>query len=136
MNMNSVWYRGTVEFRMFEATLHAGKVKAAIQFVLAICAKALNSRGASSRKRTFDPTSAKYDLRVFLIHLGLNGDEFKTARKHLIAALPGDSAFKRGRVKPNEQSAPKAEPLTEAGPETRPPAFSGDETGGTQGGAS
>ncbi len=99
MNLNSVFYRGTVEFRLFEGTLHAGKVKAAIQFVLAICAKALNSRGASSRKRDFNPETAKYDFRVFLIHLGLIGDEFKTARKHLLHAMPGDAAFKRGRKK-------------------------------------
>ena len=107
-----------------------------LPLVLAVAAKALNGRAASSRKRSFDPQSARYDFRVFLLHLGLIGDEFKIARKHLIAALPGDSAFKRGRVKPNEQSAPKVEPLTEAGPETRPLAFSGDEAGGTQGGAS
>jgi len=100
LNLHNVWFRGTVEFRMFEATLHAGKVKAAIQFVLAIAAKALNSRAASSRKREFDPSSAKYDFRVFLIHLGLNGDEFKTARMHLLSAMPGDAAFKRGRPKP------------------------------------
>lgn len=99
VNLHNVWYRGTIEFRWFEATLHAGKVKAAVQFVLAIAAKALNSRGASSRKRQFDPSSAKYDFRVFLIHLGLNGDEFKTARTHLLCALPGDAAFKRGRPK-------------------------------------
>ncbi len=104
--------------------------------MLALAAKELNGRAASSRKREFRTESAKYDFRVFLLHLGLIGDEFKTARKHLIAALPGDSAFKRGRVKPNEQPADKAEPFTEAGPETQPPAFLGDETGGTQGGAS
>jgi len=63
VNLHNVWYRGTVEFRWFQATLHAGKVKAAIQFVLAIAAKALNSRGASSRKREFNPASAKYDFR-------------------------------------------------------------------------
>lgn len=97
MNLNSVFFRGTVEFRLFEATLHAGKVKAAIQFVLAICAKALNSRGASSRKRQFDPTSARYDFRVFLLHLGLIGEEFRTARKHLLSTMPGDAAFKHGR---------------------------------------
>ena len=161
VNLHNVWYRGTVEFRWFEGTLHAGKVKAYVQLVLAVAAKALNGRAASSLKRSFDPQSARYDFRVFLLHLGLIGDEFKTARKHLIAALPGDSAFKRGRVKPNEQPADKAEPFTEAGPDnpagqpdwtrqgrarraramdgpsqTRPPAFSGDETGGTQGGAS
>jgi hypothetical protein len=103
LNLHNVWYRGTVEFRMFEATLHAGKVKAAVQFVLAIAAKALNSRAASSRKRQFDPNCAKYDFRVFLIHLGLNGDEFKTARTHLLNAMPGDAAFKRGRPKPKNQ---------------------------------
>jgi len=100
VNLHNVWYRGNVEFRWFQATLHAGKVKAAVQFVLAIAAKALNSRGASSRKREFDPASAKYDFRVFLLHLGLIGDEFKSARKHLLNAMPGDAAWKNGRPKP------------------------------------
>ena len=127
VNLHNVWYRGTVEFRWFEGTLHAGKVRAYIQLVLAVAAKALNGRAASSRKRSFDPQSARYDFRVFLLHLGLIGDEFKTARKHLLAALPGDSAFKRGRPKPKQQAATKAESPTEAGSQTRPPAFSGDE---------
>jgi len=91
-----------VEFRWFEATLHAGRIKAYLQFCLAVAAKALNGRAASSRKRDFDPQSAKYDFRVFLLHLGLIGDEFKTARKHLMANMPGDAAFKNGRPKPEE----------------------------------
>lgn len=97
VNLHNVWYRGTVEFRWFEGTLHAGKIKAYVQLVLAVAAKALNGRSASSRRRTFDATSARYDFRVFLLRLGLIGDEFKNARKHLLAALPGDSAFKHGR---------------------------------------
>ncbi len=32
----------------------------------------------------------------------LIGDEFKTARKHLMANMPGDAAFKNGRPKPEE----------------------------------
>lgn len=106
LNLHNVWYRGTVEFRLFESTLHAGKVKAAVQFVLSIAAKALNSRAASSRKKAFDPASAKYDFRIFLIHLGLNGDEFKTARMHLLHAMPGDAAFKHGR--PAKKSSKEA----------------------------
>ena len=113
LNLHNVWYRGTVEFRMFESVLHAGKVKTAVQFVLAIAAKALNSRAASSRKREFDPSCAKYDFRIFLIHLGLNGDEFKTARMHLLNAMPGDAAFKRGR-KPKNQPGESRE-LAEVG---------------------
>jgi hypothetical protein len=102
VNLHNVWYRGTVEFRWFEATLHAGKIKAYLQFCLCIAAKALNGRAASSRKRDFDPQSAKYDFRVFLLHLGLIGDEFKTARLHLMKNMPGDAAFKKGRPKPDE----------------------------------
>jgi hypothetical protein len=97
VNFHNVWYRGTIEFRWFEGTLHAGKVKSYVQFVLALAAKGLNSRAASSRKREFRPESAKYDFRVFLLHLGLIGDEFKTARKHLLGLMPGDAAWKNGR---------------------------------------
>jgi hypothetical protein len=124
VNLHNVWYRGTVEFRWFEGTLHAGKVRAYIQLVLAVAAKALNGRAASSRKRRFDPQSARYDFRVFLLHLGLIGDEFKTARKHLLAALPGDSAFKLGRSKPEGPQSAIQNPQSAI--ESRPPAFSGN----------
>lgn len=100
VNLHNVWYRGTVEYRWFEATLHAGKVRSYVQLCLAISAKALNSRSAASRKRTFSAESARYDFRVFLLHLGMIGEEFKTARQHLIERMPGSSAFKNGRPKP------------------------------------
>lgn len=97
LNLHSVWYRGTVEFRYFEGTLHAGKVKAYVQFCLAVAAAALNARSASSRQRPFSRESAKYDFRCWLLRLGLIGDEFKTCRKHLLDRLPGSAAWKRGR---------------------------------------
>jgi hypothetical protein len=117
VNFHAVWQKGTVEFRWFEGAVHAGKVKAYVQLVLAIAAKALGSRAASSRKRAFDPTSARYDFRVWLLRLGMVGDEFKTARKHLLAPMPGDSAFKRGRPKggkPGIKPAPDAAEGAEA----------------------
>ncbi len=103
VNLHSVWFRGTIEFRWFDATLHAGKVKAYIQFILALASKALNSRSASAAKRDFNPESAKYDFRVFLLRLGLIGDEFKTARLHLLGSFEGSSAWKHGR--PTRQAA-------------------------------
>ena len=96
LNFNPVWLYGTVEVRAFQSVLHAGKVKSYVQFCLALAAKALNARSACSSKRTFDPQSAKFDLRVFMINLGMKGEEFKTARKHLLERMPGDAAFKRG----------------------------------------
>ena len=115
LNLNSVFYRGTLEIRAFEGTLHAGKVKAWVQFSLALAARGLSTRAASSRKRTFDPASAKYDFRTFLVRLGLVGDEFKTARKHLLGLMPGDAAFKRGRPAKPRKASP-LEPLFSASP--------------------
>ncbi|HOV74821.1 MAG TPA: amidoligase family protein [Candidatus Hydrogenedentes bacterium] len=116
VNFHNVWFRGTVEFRWFESTLHAGKVKAYVQFVLAIALKALNSKAAGSAKRAFNPACAKYDFRVWLLRLGMIGDEFKTARKHLLGLMPGDAAFKGGRparpavVIERAEAAPTAAP--------------------------
>ena len=100
-----MWYRGTVEFRYFNGTLHAGKIKSYIQFSLALGAKAINSNAASSRKRNLNPINSKYDFRVFLLGLGLIGDEFKTARQHLLDNLEGDSAFRNGGRPHSEQAA-------------------------------
>jgi hypothetical protein len=97
LNFNSYFFRGTVEVRAFEGTTHAGKVKAYVQFCLALAAKALGAKSASSRKREYNPASAKYDFRVFLLGLGMVGDEFKTARLHLLARLGGSAAWKGER---------------------------------------
>lgn len=97
LNLHSTWWRGTCEYRYFESTLHAGKIKAYVQFCLAITAKALNARAATTSQRAFSHTSAKYDFRCWLLRLGLIGPEFKTARLHLMANMPGNSSWKRGR---------------------------------------
>ncbi|MGH7296320.1 MAG: amidoligase family protein, partial [Polyangiaceae bacterium] len=78
VNLNSYFFRGTIEFRYFEGTTHAGKVKAYVQFCLALAAKALGAKSASSRRREYNPATAKYDFRVFLLSLGMVGEEFKT----------------------------------------------------------
>ena len=97
VNLHNLWFRGTVEYRYFDSTLHAGKVKAYIQFCLALSAKAINAKRASSARRPFDPATSKYDFRCFLLRLGLIGPEFKTARLHLLANLSGSAAWKGER---------------------------------------
>jgi len=105
LNLNSLFFRGTIEFRYFNGTLHAGEVKAYVQLVLALAAHALTSKAASSKRRDFDPATAKYDFRVVMLRLGLIGDEFKTARLHLMKRLAGSAAWKRGR---RDRPAPAA----------------------------
>ena len=56
------------------------------------------ARAASARNpREYNEASAKYDMRVFLLHLGLSGEEFKNIRMHLLKRLPGSAAWKNGR---------------------------------------
>ena len=97
LNLHNVWYRGTVEFRWFEASLHAGVVKSYIQLCLCLTAKAINARSCSADKTPLRTASAKYDFRCFLLSLGMIGDEYKTARLHLLKNLTGSAAWKNGR---------------------------------------
>ncbi|MEI8244370.1 MAG: amidoligase family protein [Lentisphaerota bacterium] len=94
LNLHAAFTGPTWELRAFESTMHAGKIKAYIQLALAIAIKALNSKSTSAEKREFNAESAKYDLRVWLLGLGMIGDEFKTARFHLLNNMPGDASFK------------------------------------------
>lgn len=50
LNLHSVFQKGTIEFRLFNSTTHAGKIKAYIQLCLAISAQALNQKCASRIK--------------------------------------------------------------------------------------
>ena len=83
----------TIEFRAFEATLHAGKIKAYIQLCLAISAQALAAGAASPRRP--DTDNPKYTFRCWLLRLGFIGDEFATAREHLLKNLPGNAAWRQ-----------------------------------------
>lgn len=92
LNLHSVFSKGTIEFRMFNSTLHAGEVKAYIQLCLAISHQALVQRGASHIKT--QPENEKYTFRTWLLRLGMIGDEFKTARLHLLKNLEGNIAWR------------------------------------------
>ena len=92
LNLHSVFSKGTIEFRMFNSTLHAGEVKSYIQLCLAISHQALVQRTAS-RSRT-QSSNEKYTFRTWLLRLGMIGDEFKTARMHLLKNLEGNIAWK------------------------------------------
>lgn len=92
LNLHSVFSKGTIEFRLFNSTLHAGEVKSYIQMCLAISHQALVQKGASRTKT--QSQNEKYTFRTWLLRLGLIGDEFKTARLHLLKNLEGNIAWK------------------------------------------
>lgn len=92
LNLHSVFSKGTIEFRMFNSTLHAGEVKSYIQLCLAISHQALVQQRAMRTKTHSE--NEKYTFRTWLLRLGMIGDEFKTARQHLLKNLDGNIAWK------------------------------------------
>ncbi len=92
LNLHSAFTKGTVEFRLFNSTTHAGEVKAYIQFCLAVSHQALTQKKASARKTVTD--NEKYAFRCWMLRLGLSGDEFKTCRLHFLKHLEGNSAWR------------------------------------------
>ena len=94
LNLHATFTNGTVEFRLFNSTTHAGEIKAYIQFCLAVSHQALTQKSASPRRTVTD--NEKYAFRCWMLRLGLIGDEFKTCRLHFLKHLEGNSAWRHG----------------------------------------
>lgn len=87
LNLHSVFSKGTIEFRLFNGTLHAGEVRSYVTFCLAMSNFCLNARSVKrSRKNQFND---KYTMYEMLCKIGIKGEEFKTVRDHLIKNVEG-----------------------------------------------
>ena len=114
LNLHSVFTKGTVEFRLFNSEIrHAGRIKAYLQLCLAITAQALNQQSASRIKTQTD--NEKYTFRTWLLRLGLIGDEFKTARTHLLEHLDGCIAWRDPAQAEQQRERIRAEQEVERG---------------------
>ncbi|MCR5790369.1 MAG: amidoligase family protein [Lachnospiraceae bacterium] len=90
INLHAFFTKGTIEFRLFNSTLHAGKVKAYIQFCLAVSGWAISSqdRVVFRSMDGYTPDQKVTIMRNILTNrLGLWGGEFKTCRLHLMNPL-------------------------------------------------
>ena len=90
LNLHAFFTKGTVEFRLFNGTMHAGKIKAYIQFCLGLSAWAItsNDRIKFNKISHYTPDQKVKIMNGFLTkRLGLSGEEFKTCRHHLLKPL-------------------------------------------------
>jgi len=96
INVHALFDKGTIEFRLFNGTLHAGQVKANVLFALGMASTALSLRSISFQGQTGDSRTlpdgrrsvSQHDSRMFIVHvLCLVGEEFATYRKHLAKAI-------------------------------------------------
>lgn len=103
LNLHNICFKSgnarTVEFRLFDATLHAGKLRAYVTFCLAMAARAANvSRTSYARRDGADSALGREQARWFASKLlGLVGDRYNTVRKFVCDAH-FDVAEGRARV--------------------------------------
>jgi hypothetical protein len=86
LNLHNLCFKSnnarTVEFRLFDATLHAGKIRAYVTLCLALVARAKNaSRTSSTRKACDNDNMLREQTRWFFKALGLVGDRYDTVRE-------------------------------------------------------
>lgn len=73
----------------------AKNITAYTQFIELLNQSAKELKHASAK--VSDTDNPKFTFRVFLIRLGMIGDEYKTARKILLQKLEGNAAFRYGK---------------------------------------
>lgn len=90
INLHAFFTKGTIEFRLFNGTTHAGKIKAYAQFCLAMSAWAITANDKMYYKSCANYTKTQKGAlmeRVLTRRLNMTGPEFKTARYHLTSAF-------------------------------------------------
>jgi len=96
LNLHASFTKGTIEFRLFQFSnphgnskggIHAGKMKAYIQLVLAMSDMAKRMRNAKAKPQQME--NQKYAMYWWMRRLGMIGDEFETARRLLTMNLDG-----------------------------------------------
>ena len=81
-----------IVFDGFTDTADADHVKTFTQLVSCMARTAKKQKRVVARET--ETENERYSMRTWLLRLGMNGPEFKEARKHLMANLTGHTAFR------------------------------------------
>lgn len=89
LNLHAYFTKGTVEFRLFNGSTHAGEIKAYVQFCLAMSAYAIGdeSNHTNCNARFMAYNNPLDGMEALLNRLDLTGREFETCRMHLTKNL-------------------------------------------------
>ena len=103
LNFHSTFTKGTVEFRLFQFNnpdgnrlngLDANRIKAYIQFCLAISHKAKTLKDSRYTVGSVQTENPKFAMRTWMNYLGMIGDEFSVARDVFTEKLTGNATFR------------------------------------------
>jgi len=105
LNLHNVWFRGTVEFRWFNGTLHAGEIRSYVMLCLGLVNYARTAKKVSPKKAKLNLGDKKWTMYRLVTHLlKLTGEDQAAVREHLTKHLPGQ--IYGGNVRPARAAAP------------------------------
>jgi hypothetical protein len=93
----------TLKFPWFSFRASSDEVAAYSRFIGALCAAAKKQKRVNAKEKEVE--NEKYAFRVFLLRLGFVGDEYKQARQILLKNLSGNSAFRSGFARRQDDEA-------------------------------
>ena len=99
LNCHPLFSKNSVEFRCFNSTLHAGRVKAYIQFSAAFVKAMAAKRNVRWQKLEITPANAQRRAGNFLRNLGLSGKYFQTCRFHMMRHVKARAANRRAQTR-------------------------------------
>lgn len=92
LNLHSFFSGRHFEIRCCNSSLHAGVIRSYLTLALAISNAAVTKKYCSAKVSQSD--NMRYSFRVWLLNLGMIGDEFKNCRTHLLKHLDGNIAWR------------------------------------------
>lgn len=93
----------TLRFPWFSGSLDGDTVSAYTQFIAALCKTAKEKKRVIAKAQD-EFENPRFTMRVWLIGLGMVGDDYKLARKLLLQNLTGNAAWRYGA--PEKKTAP------------------------------
>lgn len=88
----------TIEIRAFNASLHAGEIRAYVLLVLSMNASALTQKNIRALKNPImEAGNEKFAMRTWLNRMGWTGEMFKNPHALFIKRLQGDAAWRFGK---------------------------------------
>lgn len=104
----------TLRFPWFSGDLDGDTAKACAQFIVALCKTAKEKKRVTAKARD-EFENPRFAMRVWLIGLGMVGDNFKSIRQFLLRNLTGNAAWRYGapEKKATNEAADGADARTE-----------------------
>lgn len=127
LNLHSFFEDGHFEVRCANGSLHAGVLRAELCLILAISNAAMTKKYCSPAVSYSD--NMRYSFRVWLLNLGMIGDEFKNCRMHLLKHLDGNIAWRHPEDALAQRERLRAEREATRNARVRPVSSETDEVG-------